>query len=314
MQASRLLTTANGTPYKIHPEAAKACGYRWKKEPPPPEVCPHCGRLLYHYGGILPGSREVYVWFQDAERCDCAAAVTERAEQERRREMEAVERARRAEQERLGRRIEKLVRDSGLGGRFQGRTFERFQVTEYNRRAYNAARRYAERFREMLPTRDDIGRLQPPEKERNGLFITGTQGTGKTHLAAAIANELMGSGTPVICMTMIDLLGRIRETYSRTGVTEAEVLGIYRDVPLLIIDDMGTEQPTVWGLAQIFSIVNARYESYMPVVVTTNYSGGELIRRMTPTGDDGVTAGKTVSRLQEMCAGIEMNWADWRIK
>ena len=147
------------------------------------------------------------------------------------------------------------------------------------------------------------------------LFISGTKGTGKTHLAAAIANQLIQGGVPVICMTMIDLLSRIKETFEGgKGTSEAEILRIYKDVPLLIIDDIGTEQPTEWGLAKIYTIINARYEGYMPTIITTNYSGDELIRRMTPATDDGYTAAKTIDRLREMCAGIEMTWESWRLR
>ena len=58
------------------------------------------------------------------------------------------------------------------------------------------------------------------------------------------------------------------------------------------------EQPTEWGSAKIYAIINARYEAYMPTIVTTNYGGAELVERMTPKGAD---------RLKEMCAGIQMN-------
>ena len=127
--------------------------------------------------------------------------------------------------------------------------------------------------------------------------------------------SLIQGGTPVICMTMIDLLSKIKATFDRGGgASEADILRIYKDVPLLIIDDMGTEQPTDWGLSKIYTIINARYEAYMPTIVTTNYSGEELIRRMTPPNDDGYTAAKTIDRLQEMCGGIEMSWKSWRLR
>lgn len=300
--------------YRIHPDEAKANGYSYNQEPPAPEPCQFCGKLLYHYGAIIPGQRHVFTWFTEPERCTCQQA------QEYWRRVEADEKAAeeaerlRKEQDRIQRRIGKLMKDSGLRGRFQNRTFERFeQNTEGRRKAYRAAKRYADSFPIMLPTKDERGNAVPPDKERNGLFISGTKGTGKTHLAAAIANQLIQGGTPVICMTMIDLLARIKQTFDRADdATEADIMRIYEEVPLLIIDDIGTEQPTEWGLTKIYSIINARYEAYMPTIVTTNYSGDVLIRRMTPDRDDGYTAAKTISRLQEMCSGIEMSWEDWR--
>ena len=94
-------------------------------------------------------------------------------------------------------RIKRIVGESGMGDRFLRRTFSTFQLTDDNKRAAAAARRYAEGFDAMLP---QPGRQEPG---RNGLFIAGPPGTGKTHLAAAIANHLIAQGKPVICMTMI---------------------------------------------------------------------------------------------------------------
>lgn len=200
-----------------------------------------------------------------------------------------------------------------MGSRFQTRTFERFTVNEENRRAFNAAKRYADSFSLMLPQKDDTGRVTPPQKERNGLFISGTKGTGKTHLAAAIANQLIQGGVPVICMTMIDLLSRIKETFDGGKVPpRPRYCGFTKTSPFLSSTTSEPNKPTEWGLSKIYTIINARYESYMPTVITTNYSGDELIRRMTPERDDGYTAAKTIDRLLEMCAGIEMTWESWR--
>lgn len=262
--------------------------------------------MLYHYGGFFPGAKRVMLWFPEVERCDCSEA------QEYWRKKEQAEKHKH-EQECIQRRVAKLMKNSGIRGRFQTRTFDRFDVNEENRKAYQAAKRYADSFSMMLPTKDERGNVTPPKKECNGLFITGSYGTGKTHLATAIANQLIQGGTPVICMTMIDLLARIKQTFDRADdATEADIMRIYEDIPLLIIDDIGSEQPTEWGITKIFSVINARYEAYMPVIITTNYGGDELIRRMTPPNGDSHNAEKTLDRLKEMCVAVEMFWDSWR--
>lgn len=93
---------------------------------------------------------------------------------------------------------------------------------------------------------------------------------------------------------------------------EAMILNQYEQVPLLIIDDIGSEQPTEWAVSKIFAIINARYEGYMPTIITTNYSGEELVRRMTPEGGDDRNARKTLDRLKETCVGVDMTWDSWR--
>lgn len=194
-----------------------------------------------------------------------------------------------------------------MGERFLRRTFQNLVITDNNRKAITAAQRYAEGFEQLLP------KSGQPEPGRNGLFISGSPGTGKTHIAAAISNYLMAQGRPVICMTMIDLLERIKRTYSRGNMSEDRVLDIYKKVPLLVIDDIGKEPPTDWAISTIYNIINGRYEAYLPTIVTTNYDTDTLISRMTPreTGDD-TTARATLDRLMEMCKGITLTGESWR--
>jgi len=305
--------------FQVRSDQAIAEGWRYNEDPPEPKKCEYCGKTLYHFGLTNPlQHKQIFMWMPEPERCDCKQAQQHWAKVEAEKKAAKEEKKRREEAERLQRKINKLIKDSGIRGRFLNRTFERFEVNEVNRKAYEVAKYYADNFKAMLPRKGQDGIVEPPETECNGLFITGSYGTGKTHLAAAISNQLIMEGIPVICMTMIDLLAKIKQTFDRNDeATEAEIMKIYEEVPLLVIDDIGSEQPTEWGSTKIFSIINARYEAYMPVIVTTNYAGDELVRRMTPIGPNGRpldsrNAEKTLDRLKEMCVGIEMNWESWR--
>ena len=195
-----------------------------------------------------------------------------------------------------------------MGDRFLRRTFSTFQLTDDNKRAAAAARRYAEGFDAMLP---QPGRQEPG---RNGLFIAGPPGTGKTHLAAAIANHLIAQGKPVICMTMIDLLERIKRTYSTTGGSESDVLKIYKTVPLLVIrrHRARSRRPSGRSPRSTTSSTAAMRHTCRPIV-TTNYDTEALIDRMTPReSHDSMTARATIDRLMEMCRGITLTGQSWR--
>jgi len=281
-------------------------------DPPEPVPCEYCGKLRYTQGYRFDETR-IFWKPTGPERCDCPEAVA--AYEREKAEREAKERARREEEEaqQMRDRVRRIIGDSGMNARFLNRTFSTFQPTAENQRALRACKSYADTFRDKLPA-------QGTEPGRNGLFITGPKGTGKTHLAAAIANQIMQEGTAVVCMTMIDLLERIKRTYEQNrqygGETnEGNLLNTYKTVPLLIIDDMGKEPATEWAVSKIYAIINARYEAYMPTIITTNYSDTELVRRLTPTNTgDNTTADATIDRLREMCAAIVTTGDSWRSK
>jgi DNA replication protein DnaC len=249
------------------------------------------------------------IWFPGgAKPCTCPQGIAEyervQAEIEAKRLAEEKEKADREMRE----RVRKIIGESGMGERFLQRTFESFLCeTDDHRKIKNAAQSYARIFENHLPKR---GETLPG---RNGLLISGTKGTGKTHIAAAIANDLLHRGTAVICMTERNLFDRIRRTYNREEHTdESMVRGIYDRVPLLIIDDLGKEKATEWTLATLYAIIDGRYERSMPIIITTNYDAERLVERLTPKGEDTTTADAIVDRLTEMCKGIVMGGDSWR--
>ena len=146
----------------------------------------------------------------------------------------------------------------------------------------------------------------------DGLYIEGTNGTGKTHLAAAIALQLIGNGIPVICKTSSDLLMDIKRSFDREDVSEAQVLDVYKKVDLLIVDDLGKEQCSDWSISTLYSIINDRYEDMMPTIITTNYSADELVRALTPKGYDDSKIVAIISRLRETSTVMTMVWDDIR--
>ena len=184
--------------------------------------------------------------------------------------------------------------------RFQQRTFANFiRDTPERRRCYDTAKTYADSF----PQRAERG---------EGLYIEGTYGTGKTHLAAAIALQLIGCGVPVVCKTSGDLLADIKEAFDSGDATEYEILKAYKTVDLLIVDDLGKEQCTEWSVSTLYAILNDRYEDMKPTIITTNYNADELVRALTPKGGDGTKARAIISRLREVSTVITMAWADYR--
>ncbi|MBM2848851.1 MAG: hypothetical protein HW418_1793, partial [Anaerolineales bacterium] len=117
-----------------------------------------------------------------------------------------------------------------------------------------------------------------PEK---WLLLTGTYGCGKTHLAAAIANQCLAHGKPVLFLNTPDLLDYLRETYApSTASTYSERFDEIRTAPLLVLDDLGTESPTNWAIEKLYQILNYRYNARLPTVITTNRELKDIDQRV----------------------------------
>ena len=102
------------------------------------------------------------------------------------------------------------------------------------------------------------------------LLLTGTYGSGKTHLAAAIANEAVEIGVPTLFLTVPDLLDTLRASFGAEDTSFEEAFERIRSAPLLILDDFGTHNATEWAREKLFQILNHRYINRLPLVVTMN--------------------------------------------
>ncbi len=148
-------------------------------------------------------------------------------------------------------------------------TFENFKVDlehlpqkqrESLRFVYNAVRDYALR-------RDG------PE---GWLLIAGGFGCGKTHLAAAAANERIRRGYMALFVVVPAFLDRLRSSIGADdGALYEEQFEAAIRSPLLVLDDLGTQSPTPWVDEKLYLIFNQRYNARLPTVITTNYTSFE---------------------------------------
>lgn len=266
---------------------------------PKPEKCKYCGKTLYYECVVLMG--QAIIWNLEKPRCDCEKAIAfwkgwDAKQEKIKKEKELAE-----EQELRKQKIESILGKSGIKKRYLSRTIDSFSVTAENKRSFEVATDYIENFREYFT-------------QGKGLYLEGPCGTGKTHLAIAIALAIINTGVPVICKTSIDILGDIKRCYERNSeVTEEEVLEAYKTVDLLIIDDLGKEQVTEWSVPVLYSILNERYEALLPTIITTNYNTTALAEKLSAKGDTE-TATAIISRFVESSKRVTMSWADYRRK
>lgn len=131
-----------------------------------------------------------------------------------------------------------------------------------------------------------------------GLLLTGGVGTGKTYLAACVANALIDSGIPVLMTNLARVLNTLTALYSSDRNQYIDSLNKY---PLLILDDLGMERSSEFAMEQVYSVIDSRYRSRQPLIVTTNLSLEEMHKPMD------MAHGRIYSRVLERCVPILVN-------
>ncbi len=103
------------------------------------------------------------------------------------------------------------------------------------------------------------------------LVLIGGTGCGKTHLAAAIANQLLDRASQVLFMTVSDLLDHLRATFAPTStVLYDQLFSRMREVDLLVLDDLGSEQSSPWASGKLFQLLDYRYTCRLPTIITAD--------------------------------------------
>lgn len=134
-----------------------------------------------------------------------------------------------------------------------------------------------------------------------GLMLYGKPGTGKTFFAACIANRLIDNGYTAL----ITSFPRLIRGDIRTRDERKEKLRIY---DLLVIDDLGVERDTDFIAEQVQEIIDERYRTKKPIIVTTNLTLSEI------TGAQDMHKRRAYSRIAEMCEFIPVDGEDMREK
>ena len=131
-------------------------------------------------------------------------------------------------------------------------------------------------------------------EETESILFEGEVGCGKTHLAAAITNELLEAGKDVLFLVVPEFLDSLRASYRREneGMDETEIIKRAYQAPVLILDDLGAHNYTEWVSNKLFTIINHRYNRSLPCVITTTLSIMELEQNI---GE------RAASRMLESC-------------
>lgn len=182
-----------------------------------------------------------------------------------------------------------LLQRMAIPPRFANCTFDTFTVElPEQQTALDACKGYANEFEQM-------------HTKGVCMVLRGNVGTGKNHLACAIARQVSAQGYSSLLLTVSEIIQRIRATWDRQSPeTEAEIIERFADVNLLILDEVGRQYGSEAEKITQFQVIDARYRAMRPTIIISN---------LLPTEISGYLGGAAYDRLREN-DGILVNF-DW---
>ena len=174
----------------------------------------------------------------------------------------------------------------------QDRTFYNYTFDHCDASQENAvyAKRYVEHFSEMVQT-------------GQGLLFWGNVGTGKTFLAGCIANALLEQKIPVLMTSFPKILNALGGLYSSE---RNEYLASLNRYTLLVIDDMGIERESQYTVETIYTVIDERYKSGKPFIITTNIQLDAL------KNPQDVEHARIYDRIMERCMPVYFGGRNYR--
>ena len=151
---------------------------------------------------------------------------------------------------------------------------------------------------QMAKARNFVENWDSFRRRATGLLLWGDVGTGKSYIAGCIANALLDKGVPVLMTNFARLLNRL--TDFQAGDRNAYIDDLNR-FQLLIIDDLGVERNSEFAREQVFSVIDSRYRSQLPMIVTTNLTLNELKH------PEDLARARIYDRVMERCIPIRVN-------
>jgi DNA replication protein DnaC len=254
-------------------------------QPVAPRLCPHC-KIETTATVYNVGNKPIYIYKQ----CECEGAVNERKI---------------AENERISEEVMQKFSSAIMasGGIHEGR-YSKMTFTDWDLKRNKHAAGHYEFVQKFLSEMDD---------DRNMLWLYGSYGTGKTHLAIAslyeqtwrMAKEYVNNkftsearGCSSFYAEWSIHCSTVQQSWDGQGTNERTLWGRMRTPRILVIDDIDKRIPSEWALGKLYEVVNYRYMHQLPTVITANHSladlGAEWAGRGGYVADIG---GAIISRL-----------------
>ncbi len=187
-------------------------------------------------------------------------------------------------------KVQDLLGRSGVGKKHQKCRFSNYVTdNQGQRQAFSVSRRWVSEFL---------------EGDSKNFIFSGSTGTGKNHLACAMANALMTRNKTVLVITVAELMMKIRDKYNRqSNVTEAQFLKYLSQVDLLVLDEVGVQRMNDHEAIMINTIIDSRYTNEKATGILTNLKSDDLTQ---------VLGARVMERLLESCEWVSFTWESFR--
>lgn len=179
------------------------------------------------------------------------------------------------------------IEKSGISEEFRQKTFSNYKENDDNKEAKAICMSYVNDY------------------ENNSLLLSGQVGSGKTHLAIAILNNLLHRSVPAIYLEYRGFMTDIKQSMTDKEYYIRE-LGRYKNAPVLMIDDLFKGKITESDINVMYELLNHRYFNKMSTIFTTEKEIDQLMRVDEAIG----------SRIYEMCRAynIRMSGGNYRLR
>lgn len=187
----------------------------------------------------------------------------------------------------------RLLESAAIPVRYQNCDFDSFIVElPAQQAALDTCRDYAENFARYAA-------------DGTCMVFSGPPGTGKNHLATAIARTVLGMGYSVLQVTAYGLILRIRQTWGKggDGESESDIVRAFAKADLLIIDEVGKQFGGDLDQMHLFEVINSRYLEMKPTIVLSNESA---------QGIEGYLGVAAFDRLCERGLLVQFDWPSYR--
>lgn len=187
-------------------------------------------------------------------------------------------------------KVQGILGRCGIGKKHKGCKFDNYKTdNQGQRQAYSISKRWVCEFL---------------EGERKNFIFSGSTGTGKNHLACAMANNLMARKHSVLVISVTELMLKIRDKYNKnSAVSEAQFLKYLAEVELLVLDEVGLQRMSDHEAIMLNTIVDSRYTAERPTGVLTNLNTNEL---------NDVLGPRIIERLLENGEWVSFAWESFR--